>query len=508
VSPSRWDVLDGFRVQPFVLEPGSRVVAEPGAQQRVPAWEEVHADLPALVWDEHSDVEEAFTRAWQLAWQHLREPVPGPFAGVFLDSAFNGNVFLWDAAFAQRFMVYARRVLDVQLLDGFYAAQTDDGWISRTMTPDGRRVWERHDPSSTGPNVLAWIELECARRTGDADRLARVLPALVAYHRWTRRYRTWPSGAYWSTGWGCGMDGLPRLPDGVDPNFEHGGVTWVDATLQALLSARCILASAELTGSELELDDLAAEVESLDTLVHEQLWDERRAAFTDRAPDGTSMGTLHVGTYWALLATALHAERRRALVSHLTDPGEFGRPFPVPALASSHPSYRADGGYWLGGVWTPTTLMVLDGLRAVGEDALAHQLGRRHLEFVATVVRETGTIWENYAAERPVPGNEARPDFVGWGGASAITVGLEQVLGIRTAAQGLVWDVRLLERHGVRRFPVGGDATVDLLVASRDDPREEPVLTARTDAPVSIEIQWAGGQRRIALESEDHLAQL
>jgi glycogen debranching enzyme len=508
MSPSRWEVLDGFRVQPFVLEPGSTVPTR-AMQRRLPPWEQAAAELPALEWEGHPEVEAAFTRAWELAWMHLREPVEGgPFAGVFLDSAFNGNVFLWDAAFAQRFMVYARRVLDAQLLDGFYAAQLEDGWICRTMTPDGRRVWERHDPSSTGPNVLAWIELECAERTGDVARLAHVLPALIAYHRWCRRYRRWPSGGYWSSGWGCGMDGLPRLPEGVDPNFEHGGVTWVDATLQALLSAKSILRAAELTGFGEPLDDVATEVDTLETLVATRLWDAELPAFVDLAPDGTSMGTLHVGTYWSLLAAELDPQQRDTLVAHLTDPAHFGRPFPVPALAASHPAYREDGGYWLGGVWTPTTVMVLDGLRAVGADELAHELGRRHLELVAQVARDTGTIWENYSPERPLPGNEARPDFVGWGGASVITVGLEQVVGLRTSEGRVRWDVRLLERHGVRRLPVGSDATVDLLVAARTHADEEPVLTARTDRPVTIEIQWAGGSRTVALEPEDSLAQL
>jgi glycogen debranching enzyme len=504
VTRSRWEVLDGYRVQPFVLEPGAAVeVRRPGGA--TPDWDAARPALPALVWDGHADVEAAFTRAWELAWDHLREPVPGPFAAPFLDSAFNGNVFLWDAAFAQRFMVYARRVLDTQLLDGFYAAQSEDGWICRTMTPRGEKVWERHDPSSTGPNVIAWVELTCAERTGDLERLAHVLPALLAYHRWCRRYRTWPTGGYWSTGWGCGMDGLPRLPEGVDPDFEHGHVTWVDATLQALLSARSLLRAAALIGSALDLTDLLDEVVALERLATADLWDDELGAFTDLDPDGSSVSTLHVGTFWSLLALEQDPALRARLVAHLTDPDSFGRPFPVPALARRHPAYREDGGYWLGGVWTPTTVMVLDGLRTRGEQALAHELGRRHVELVAEVARATGTIWENYSPERPVPGYNARPDFVGWGGASVITVGIEQLLGITTTGDTVDWDVRLLERHGVRRLPVGQHATVDLEIGSRPGHSEPLVVTASTDAPVRLRLSWAGGSRTLDLVPEERL---
>jgi glycogen debranching enzyme len=506
MTTSRWDVLDGYRVQPYVLEPGSGVtpLRHDGG---LPSWGEVRDRLPDLVWDGHPQVEAAFRRGWELAWEHLREP-QGPFSGVFLDSAFNGNVFLWDAAFAQRFMVYARRVLDATLLDGFYTAQTEDGWICRTMTPDGKAVWERHDPSSTGPNVLAWVELECAERTGDFERLAHLLPALAAYHRWCRRYRTWPSGGYWSTGWGCGMDGLPRLPEGVDPNFEHGRVTWVDATLQALLSARAIVRAAEVTAARLDLDDIVDELHALEQFANERLWDEQLGAFVDLGPDSSSMGTLHIGTFWSMLASDLDPQRRGRLVAHLTDPHGFGRPFPVPALARSHPDYRDDGGYWLGGVWTPTTVMVLDGLHRVGERELAHSLGRRHLELVAQVAHDTGTIWENYSPERPAPGAEARPDFVGWGGASVITVGIEHVLGIATRGDTVTWDLRLLDRHGVRRLPVGRNATVDLLVGARTHPEDEPILSARTDAPVRLELRWPGAARSVTLTPEDSLAHL
>jgi glycogen debranching enzyme len=319
----------------------------------------------------------------------------------------------------------------------------------------------------------------------------------VAYHRWTRRYRTWPDGTYWSTGWGCGMDGLPRLPHGVDPNFEHGGVTWVDATLQALLSARSLLAAQDKVGSTHDLADLQSEARRLQASV-DDLWDEQVGAYTDRGPGGASAGVLHVGTYWALLAGAADGGRQARLLTHLTDENALGTPVPVPALSRSHPHFQDDGGYWLGGVWTPTTLMVLDGLHAVGAADLAHALGRRHVEAVARVVADTGTIWENWSPMRPAPGHDARPNFVGWGGASAITVALEHLLGLRPCGDRLTWDVRLLERHGVRRLPVG-KATLDLVAAERAHSGAEPQLQARTDAPVTLDLTWRGGRRTVHL---------
>ena len=56
-----------------------------------------------------------------------------------------------------------------------------------------------------------------------------------------------------------------------------------------------------------------------------------------------------------LLAGVVDDERLLPFVRHLDDPAIFNRPVRVPSLGADHADYRADGGYWLGGVWPPTT---------------------------------------------------------------------------------------------------------------------------------------------------------
>jgi hypothetical protein len=493
---SYWLEIDR-RHQTYVEQPGAGA-PPPHRVTVVPPYNDVAAHLPELHWPAQPEVEAASTLAWRLTWDHLHAGRPdGAVAAPFVDAAFNGCVFLWDAVFTARLTTYARRVLEIDTLGNFYALQQPDGWICRTVTPDGAQKWDRHDPCSTGPNVVAWAEQMITARTGDVERLDRIFPALLAYHRWTRRYRTWPDGGYWSTGWGCGMDGLPRLPADADPNFEHGWTTWVDATLQALLSARVLVQMAESLGRPEPVRDLLDEIERLEAFATDRLWDEEVGAFTDRWPGGVSAGVLHVGAYWALLAEAGTDGQRARLVAHLTDPTTLGRPFPVPALSAGADGYREDGGYWRGGVWTPTTLAVLDGLDHLGQGDLAHRLAREHVLLVARTARDTGTLWENYSPERPVPGFEARPDFCGWTGASAFTAPLEYVFGIVPQGSGVRWDVRLLDEHGISRLPVGAQATVDLRCAARADEMSTPQITGRSDAPVVVDVSWAGGAMRL-----------
>ena len=135
----------------------------------------------------------------------MKQPTPeNDFAANYCDTAFNGNLFMWDSSFVTCFGVYGRRAFNFQrTLDTFYRKQHPDGFICREISEtDGQDTFPRFDPSSTGPNVLAWAEWNYFMKSGDRQRLEAVFPPLVAYHQWMRKYRTWPDGSYWSTGWG------------------------------------------------------------------------------------------------------------------------------------------------------------------------------------------------------------------------------------------------------------------------------------------------------------------
>src|SRR4030095_6771161 len=211
--------------------------------------------------------------------------------------------------------------------------------------------------------------------------------------------------------------------------------------------------------------------------------------YCDRAGSGALNRVKSVGAYWGLLAGV----------------GPGARGGAVPGAPRRHravqPDYDPRGGYWRGSVWAPTTYMVLRGLTEVGRDALAHEIARNHLDNVVAVFEKTGTLHENYAPESATPGTPSKPDFVGWTGLPPIAVLLEYVLGLRpdAAARRLLWDVRLTDAHGVKRYPLGPDVSIDLACAARRAPTDPPRLDATASAPVDLEIRWAGGSRLMRL---------
>lgn len=62
------------------------------------------------------------------------------------------------------------------------------------------------------------------------------------------------------------------------------------------------------------------------------------------------------------------------------------------------------------------------------------------------------------------------------------------------AAGRLVWDVRLLEEHGVENYPFAGSGTLSLLCLARSSAGERPVIEAKSDIPLELVVRWEGGE--------------
>jgi len=403
---------------------------------------------------------------------------------------------MWDSAFITMFGKYGSRAFNFQkTLDNFYSHQHKDGFICRELCEYAPgEQFTRHDPSATGPNILAWSEWEYYSQTGDTKRLEAVFDPILAYHLWLKEYHTWRDGTYWSTGWGCGMDNTPRLQKGYHVAFTHGHMVWVDTCIQQVLSAKMLVKIAEAIGRDQEepVSVLKEEIESLTAVINDKLWHEDDAYYYDLWKNGELNRVKSIGAYWSLITDIIPAERLGRFVAHLTNEKEFNRPFRIPSLSADHPEYREDGGYWRGGVWAPTNYMVLKGLDKYGYNDLAYDIAKNSLENVITVFKNDATLYEDYAPESAAKGNPSKSDFVGWTGLFPISILFEYVFGIRPFAmeERIVWDIRLLEEHGIRNYPLG-KLTLDLICRERASLEEEPDVTVTCERPVKVEIRYA-----------------
>ena len=443
---------------------------------------------------------DCYFAAWRTAFSNLKKATAASgFCSDFIDTAFNGFLFMWDSAFIVTYGKYGSRAFDFQsTLDNFYARQHPDGFICREICEDkSGDQFHRHDPSSTGPNVLPWAEWLYFENFGDALRIKKVFPPLLAYHRWLREHRTWRDGSYWTTGWGSGMDNSPRVERGDDPRFSNGHMVWIDACCQMILSGKILYKMASLIGRENEARDVLDEALYLEKYVNEKMWDEREGFYFDLRRDGLS-DVKTIASYWALVAGIVPPERLERFVSHLTNKGEFMRPHAPATLSADDPEYCPLGGYWRGSVWAPTTYMTLRGLDAAGYEDVAYKIAKRHHAAVCEVWEKTGTFWENYAPDVIDRGEKGKSDFVGWTGLPPIAVFLEYVIGIKPRGneKTVVWRVRETARHGVARYPLGKDTDLDLVCEARESASERPDVKVRVlrGGPVTVKVVWDGGE--------------
>ena len=388
------------------------------------------------------------------------------FKNPFIDAAFSKNIFLWDTCFMCCFAKYHMEELPVyQALDNFYDRMEDDGFICREYRHDGRSLWSKDHPVSINPPLLAFAEMEIFKVHKDVDRLKKVYPILKKNFYFHVNTYMMEDNLFYGDTLGMGMDNIPRAPRDWEPT-EGNGMTHhqlgemldrMDASGETKLNtfiteyvktkqgvwnkqARLVDFSSQMAMFGIQLKEIAnligltedmSEYDDFHSKVskalNEKCWNENDGFYYDLGFD-KQIGRRHIGMYWALLGKVVPEDMLDVFLSHLTNPNEFYRKTPLPALSASDPDYVGWGDYWLGGVWAPTAYMVLKGLSEYGKEDLARQLAKRIYENVAIVYEATGTFWENYAPDLISYGMPAKKDFCGWTALVPIAIYKEYII--------------------------------------------------------------------------------
>ncbi len=112
------------------------------------------------------------------------------------------------------------------------------------------------------------------------------------------------------------------------------------------------------------------------------------------------------------------------------------------------------------------------------------------------VWKKTGTFFEYYAPESMEPGFMARNDFVCWAGLPPVAIFIEYVLGIKSdySEETVTLDIRHTEAHGISRYPYGPEGTIGLKVEKRSSLDDKPAVTAITDKPFNLVVNYGDGK--------------
>jgi len=434
------------------------------------------ASLPALtpVQSNFTVTPELSKRMYAKALEITRRKVRGGdsepfFKKAFVDAAFSDNIFLWDTCFIVCFAKYHLDELPVyQALDNFYGRMEEDGYICREYRKNGEPLWSKNHPVSINPPLLAWAELEIYGVKKDKERLQYAYPILKKNFEFLVNTYQGEDRLFWGDTLGMGMDNIPRSPKGWmakegngmthhelgDKLAEMGGATPEERlnffikeyvnTLQGVWNdeGRLVDFTAQMAMVALQLKEMAKEIGANEDIpeyesfhiqvkeaLNEKCWSDTDSFYYDLGY-GKQVPRKHIGMYWALLGELVPENRMEAFLSHLTNPNEFYRKTPLPALSADEEGYKGWGDYWLGGVWAPTSYMVIKGLTQVGKHDLAQDLAEKTYASVAEVFEATGTFWENYAPDLVSYGMPAKLDFCGWTGLVPIAIYNEYIKGV------------------------------------------------------------------------------
>ena len=430
------------------------------------------SSTPKLIEDDNIVSEELSKAMYDKALAITKSKVRGGdreafFKKPFIDAAFSKNIFLWDTCFMCCFAKYHMDELPVyQALDNFYERMEDDGFICREYRNDGRPLWSKDHPVSINPPLLALAEIEIYKVNKNIDRLKQVYPILKKNFYFHVNTYMMEDHLFYGDTLGMGMDNIPRAPRDWEPT-EGNGMTHhelgqmldsMDASGETKLNtfiaeyvktkqgvwnkqARLVDFSSQMAMFSLQLKEMANLIGLKDEMgqydefhskvsnaLNEKCWNDEDAFYYDLGFD-KQIERRHIGMYWSLLGKVVPEEKLDSFLSHLTNPDEFYRQTPLPALSASDPDYVGWGDYWLGGVWAPTVYMVLKGLSEYGKEDLARELAKKVYKNVAVVFEATGTFWENYAPDLISYGMPAKKDFCGWTALIPIAVYKEYILG-------------------------------------------------------------------------------
>lgn len=341
-----------------------------------------------------------------------------PFVAYFTGYPY-GTLYDWDQYFEGIVQLYAGWPCDY-LKNGikiFLSRQEADGFIGRSVPEGGGPTYYKHR-TQIKP-FLAQECLLCYQAEGTLDWLKNE----NRYDR-LKKYLT-----YWLTSMDVSRSGLSVWREaehtGMDNHYERAG-QWgkeeffcegVDLNCYLVRELNAMVLVSELLNFPEDGRYFREEAGRKKDVIRKLLWNEEDAIFYDRhAVRKEAIKVKYVGAFLPLWAGVADERQARLLVEkHLTNPGEFWRTYPIPALAASEPGY-VEGfpeGHstgccsWRAHTWLPTNYMIFHGLRDYGYHALALDLAQRSFKMF-----RRGQFSEYYTSESGI-GTGQKP-FWGW----------------------------------------------------------------------------------------------
>jgi hypothetical protein len=188
---------------------------------------------------------------------------------------------------------------------------------------------------------------------------------------------------------------------GWPSNFEGP-----DLNCMLVKEAKSLSEMAGLLGYREEARNWTADAEYRTKLINKYMWDDVTGFYYNVNRNDQSFTFRHPGDlkikeiigFLPLWAGVSDTEKTVRLVSTLTDPDEFWRPFGVPTLSAKDKYYNPMG-YWNGPVWVQWDYLLFRGLLDHGYKKEAEELAIKVLNNMIWHLKQDHVFWELYSPD-------------------------------------------------------------------------------------------------------------
>lgn len=424
--------------------------------------------IPDIVFDEKKEYGEVYNKAWELAFEHIRN-IPGMPQTPYMDEAFcDTQIWIWDSCFMSLFCKYASDVFSgVETFDNFYKPLYEGTDLPYIVPSENEPWWTGAIPGepykiqvhiADNPPLFAWAEYENVLFSGDKERIRRLLnekQVLQKHYDFLENLKEpfsadsvfiptcWEvakDGYRWEGG-RSGMDNTPRGRKGASATEErpdNRNALWIDAICQQAMAANMIAKLFGILNDDENQQLWKARYEEKKKTVNEFYWDNKDEFYYDIDCDTHDFyRVMTVASFWTMTSEIATEDRANALVKQVLNPETLGGDVPLLSLARNDSDYSPAGKYWRGALWLPTAYTALKGLINYGYFDVAHDASLKILNHMYMTYTEYSphSIWECYSPEEYKPSTQTddtgvvRKDFCGWSALGPISIYIEFVLG-------------------------------------------------------------------------------
>ncbi len=334
-----------------------------------------YADWLSKMPDVTPEFQDAANLAAYINWEsvvapegHLTRPA------MLMSKNWMVNVWSWDNCFNAMALIYNDPALAWDQLFVVLDNQNEDGAFPDNVN-DRSLEW-----AFTKPPIHGWAASWMLQQSHEASRpvIERLYAPLAHWTTWYFQFRDYDD------------DRLPQYNHGNDSGWDNASIFRVgppvetpDLCAYLVLQMDALSQWAKILGKPQESREWGRRADDLLQKLLAQYWKgdhfvALRSGDHKVAAEGDSL----ILFLPLILGNRLPEQVRAKLVAGLKEKGRFLTEHGLATESLRSPLYQADG-YWLGPIWAPSTMIIAEGLDAVGEKTMARDIRRKFCEMAA-----------------------------------------------------------------------------------------------------------------------------